>query len=666
MNKIHVKVYVTKKVRTPPINVVYGSTGVGIEMEVMDYDLPADSTAEARATGKFTTAVYRNSCTVDGNIITMYPEPGFFVPGGNEFQVVITAEGKTILSFVMDAICDKNLGEGNDPAKPEQVIPLVQRAEAAAQIAESRGEILERIVVTGKNIINPESVNCLDGAYVLYVSGEILANEIMKTVVLPVFGGQKIAFNHVFKYCHVSCFGDRIALKNYAVGDTVPGYLGGFGNIDGESYTWVVPDGARSLVVSFPVAMAGEIMAEYGESVTDYEPYREGIDPDSVNGVIVCGKGRRFETIGAACEAAMDGDIIYVMPGVYHESVICLDKMLHIQGHNRDSVVLENDSGRYDQPPLYIAMGSVEDITILESSTEMVGNPANSPAYCVHIDSNTQEGKALSFKNVRFRNKIAACVGIGLRKDFRLSFVNCDFVAESYPAVYLHESNNPDSENTNQFAEFIDCSIATMAEKPAILMQETPGMGGDAAVLYQRCILRNQGGDIILMRQNNAQTQALDGDGYLGSHIWVLDGRSAGNNYAIINAVPETDASLEKTGVAADAAAVGTAIGDLDRKKVDAETGKGLSTNDYDATAKKKVDTIPEDPKYTDTVTPVDATLSIDGEAADAKATGNALNQIKGNLSTLETRLKSGLIADSELHLGFYLDADGDLCQKED
>lgn len=36
-------------------------------------------------------------------------------------------------------------------------------------------------------------------------------------------------------------------------------------------------------------------------------------------------------------------------------------------------------------------------------------------------------------------------------------------------------------------------------------------------------------------------------------------------------------------------------------KKVDKVSGKGLSTNDYDATAKSKVDAIPVDPKYTDT-----------------------------------------------------------------
>lgn len=41
------------------------------------------------------------------------------------------------------------------------------------------------------------------------------------------------------------------------------------------------------------------------------------------------------------------------------------------------------------------------------------------------------------------------------------------------------------------------------------------------------------------------------------------------------------------------------------KKKVPAETGKGLSTNDYTETAKAKVDAIPANPKYTDTITTV-------------------------------------------------------------
>ena len=55
----------------------------------------------------------------------------------------------------------------------------------------------------------------------------------------------------------------------------------------------------------------------------------------------------------------------------------------------------------------------------------------------------------------------------------------------------------------------------------------------------------------------------------------------------------------------------------------------------------------------------------MDGEVSQADldaAVGN-LNQ---SITNLETRLKSGLEADAELHLGFYLDSNGDLCQVDE
>lgn len=64
--------------------------------------------------------------------------------------------------------------------------------------------------------------------------------------------------------------------------------------------------------------------------------------------------------------------------------------------------------------------------------------------------------------------------------------------------------------------------------------------------------------------------------------------------------------------------------------------------------------------------TTIDATLTHSGQAADAKATGDEINDLKSALSNLETRLKSGDEEDADLHLGFYLDENGDLCQVDD
>lgn len=70
--------------------------------------------------------------------------------------------------------------------------------------------------------------------------------------------------------------------------------------------------------------------------------------------------------------------------------------------------------------------------------------------------------------------------------------------------------------------------------------------------------------------------------------------------------------------------------------KVDKISGKGLSANDYDSTAKTKVDAIPINPKYTDTVTEVVDNLTTDDatKALSAKQ-GKALQDNKADKSDI-------------------------------
>ena len=59
--------------------------------------------------------------------------------------------------------------------------------------------------------------------------------------------------------------------------------------------------------------------------------------------------------------------------------------------------------------------------------------------------------------------------------------------------------------------------------------------------------------------------------------------------------------------------------------------------------------------------------IGYDGETTYPDASvGKELGTINSALASLETRLKSGAEEDAELHLGFYLDENGDLCQVEE
>ena len=60
---------------------------------------------------------------------------------------------------------------------------------------------------------------------------------------------------------------------------------------------------------------------------------------------------------------------------------------------------------------------------------------------------------------------------------------------------------------------------------------------------------------------------------------------------------------------------------------------------------------------------------SADAAATSARQIADSAAQIQANKENHEnllTRLKSGKAEDAELHLGFYLDENGDLCQKEE
>lgn len=70
--------------------------------------------------------------------------------------------------------------------------------------------------------------------------------------------------------------------------------------------------------------------------------------------------------------------------------------------------------------------------------------------------------------------------------------------------------------------------------------------------------------------------------------------------------------------------------------KVDKVAGKGLSANDYDSTAKTKVDAIPINPKYTDTVTEVvDNLTTNDATKALSAKQGKALQDNKADKSDI-------------------------------
>ena len=133
MEEFYLKVYLFRPNRVPPIKIARNSK-LKITIETMDYTIPSGATASAFAKGAFSVKIYTQKCTVDGNRVSFTPEPGFFVKGRNILQYEI---GDSVIPLAIDVSCELSLPDGGEAVEPEQVLPLVQRAENAAKAAEA-------------------------------------------------------------------------------------------------------------------------------------------------------------------------------------------------------------------------------------------------------------------------------------------------------------------------------------------------------------------------------------------------------------------------------------------------------------------------------------------------------------------------------------------------
>lgn len=118
------EIYLFKKWRVPPIDIVYGSA-LPITLKFLDYTIPANATIMVYASVDETT-VYQQSATASGNAVQFTPGYGFFAVGLNKLQIAINGN-KITLEILVN--CQRFLADGNDPTStPEAVRPMVEEA----------------------------------------------------------------------------------------------------------------------------------------------------------------------------------------------------------------------------------------------------------------------------------------------------------------------------------------------------------------------------------------------------------------------------------------------------------------------------------------------------------------------------------------------------------
>ena len=252
---------------------------------------------------------------------------------------------------------------------------------------------------------------------------------------------------------------------------------------------------------------------------------------------IIVGKESNFadyDTIQAACDNANEGDTIIVLSGTYNESVVVIDKEVHIVGVDKKNCVLEYHSNSYDYHPISIARGSLQNMTVHAVKDNGATENGTMP-YAVHIDFDYEKGGEMLIDNCVLIGDWQAALGVGMKGDFVMTVKNTDLISNA--------------DTTNGALFFHDNVIA--------------GYNGKSALIVDRCNIRNTAGTYAIMPKSfgNPENETnmtfintliysvfggasekcvgvgrdVTGDGWRNYNNFFLTGDSYGNNIALFN-----------------------------------------------------------------------------------------------------------------------------------
>lgn len=335
----------------------------------------------------------------------------------------------------------------------------------------------------------------------------------------------------------------RIQIQ-FNTGDPIVAYSVSRYGIDGtgsvSTVNGISPDGNGNILI-----LADDIQTEDNASVqahiTDIEDdvseLKTSLNAFKTIVVDALGYGD-YTTISAAVSAASDDDIILVQPGTYFETVHAYGKKVHIKGADKKTCILEYHGKDYSNPPLEMAKGSVENLTIIARNS---GTAGSANAYCVHIDNDNETGESLYFQNVRFYNEIHQGVGIGLRHNFDLTFENCEFEAVGQAALYCHdwETSSTSADKTGQKLTVINCTLRNNSSTSATIMLQSQELATNCATCkFVGCSVYNANSSGSKISMTMWQGRTLTNNSFMGSSDWVLDSASGLNTVKDVNADP--------------------------------------------------------------------------------------------------------------------------------
>ena len=177
-----------------------------------------------------------------------------------------------------------------------------------------------------------------------------------------------------------------------------------------------------------------------------------------------------YSTITEAAAAAKEGDIIYIYPGEYEESLDLRTKELIFYGQDRDTCVIKFETTRYTSPVLNVSAGTFSNLTLygyIKTSedystdvTDMTSETVDDSfsGYVIHIDDDYEYGRSLCFSNCSIISENNNCIGLGFRDHFSVSFDNCLLRSVGSAGIlYVHDPEELIGPKSDMKLAFRDC-----------------------------------------------------------------------------------------------------------------------------------------------------------------------------------------------------------------
>jgi hypothetical protein len=278
---------------------------------------------------------------------------------------------------------------------------------------------------------------------------------------------------------------------------------------------------------------------EYDE-ITDYQEYFSPYPISKHNYITVSKDGKcDYMTVTEAVANANDGDTIFILPALYEDEVIeGWGKELHLVGFDKKNTVIRNSTDSYSTPPLEIAKGSVENLTITATRND---DTEGTHAYAVHVEDDILYKGNLIFNNCCFKAANGACVGIGMRGGCDIEFNNCELISTGFNnyigtsgyALYFHDTVD-DSQVGDSKIALKNCKLIGTHESGVVIRMDSNGLDGSRVLLefINNVLFNEHYSTTYLSLHNNSGIANSDWNGLKG---YKNRQYSYGNNAAQLN-----------------------------------------------------------------------------------------------------------------------------------